>query len=236
MPSERETYASHAREYEALVSREDYQGNILKAIREISPLSGRDVVDLGAGTGRLARLVEPYVRTVLAFDLHPHMLSLAREKLRTGESDRWLVAAADHRRLPLRSGSADLILSGWSVSYVAVWSPERWRQELEAWLFEARRLLRPAGMIILFESLGTGNQQPRRLPHLTDFYSWLDETGFQSRWIRTDYRFETPQLGAELAGFFFGDEMRRTIEAERLTILAECTGVWWLGSERPGNR
>ncbi len=236
MPSERETYASHAPEYEALVSREDYQANILKAIRKISPLAGRDVIDLGAGTGRLACLVASYARSVLAFDLYPHMLSLARDKLRGGGSSRWLVAAADHRRLPLPAGSADLIVSGWSVSYVAVWSPERWREELEAWLFEARRLLRPAGRIILFESLGTGNRQPRRLPHLTGFYSWLDEKGFQSKWIRTDYRFETPQLAAERAGFFFGDEMRRTIEAERLTILPECTGVWWLGSERPDNR
>ncbi len=29
MPSEKEVYTSHAIEYEALVSREDYQGNIL---------------------------------------------------------------------------------------------------------------------------------------------------------------------------------------------------------------
>ncbi len=234
LPSERETYVSHAREYEALVSREDYQGNILKAIGEIDPIAGRDVIDLGAGTGRLACLVEPYARTVLAFDLSPHMLGLARDKLRAGGGGRWLAAAADHRFVPLMSGSADLIVSGWSVSYVAVWNPQRWLDELEAWLSEARRLLRPGGHIILFESLGTGNEQPQRLPHLRDFYSWLDETGFQFKWIRTDYRFETPQIAADVAGFFFGEEMRHTIAAGRLTILPECTGVWWLDFE-PAN-
>ncbi len=228
MPGERETYASHAREYEALVSHEDYQGNILKAIQGVASVAGRDVIDLGAGTGRLACLVAPYARRVLAFDLSAHMLGLAREKLQAVAPGRWLTAAADHRSVPLASASADLILSGWSVSYVAVWHPQRWRAELEAWFAEARRLIRRAGHLVLFESMGTGSEQPERLAHLVDFYDWLEETGFQFKWIRTDYRFETPQVAADLAGFFFGDEMRRKIEAQHLAILPECTGVWWL--------
>jgi ubiquinone/menaquinone biosynthesis C-methylase UbiE len=228
LPSVRETYAGHAPEYEALVSREDHAGNILKAIRDIAPIEGRVVIDLGAGTGRLACLVAPYARTVLAFDLSPHMLGLARDKLRAGARAGWLTAAADHRFVPLRSGSADLIVSGWSVSYVAVWHPEQWRAELASWYSESRRLLRPGGRIILLESLGTGNELPQRLPHLTDFYAWLDETGFRSKWIRTDYRFETPEIAASVAGFFFGEEMRHKIEMQRLTILPECTGVWWI--------
>ncbi len=228
MPTHEETYASHAAEYEALVSREDRQGNILKTLRDVVPLAGLDVIDLGAGTGRLACLLAPRVRSVLAFDLSRHMLGVARDKLRTQASARWLVAAADHRHLPIRARSADLIVSGWSVSYVATWQPDRGRLELQAWLVEARCLLRPGGYIVLFESLGTGNEQPVQLAHLKDFYAWLDEVGFHSRWIRTDYQFESVQRAAEIVGFFFGEEMGRKIEAERLTILPECTGVWWL--------
>ncbi len=228
MPTERETYASHAREYEALVSREDYQGNILRAIFEIAPVTGRDVIDLGAGTGRLACLLAPYARTVLAFDLSAHMLSIARDKLRTARSTGWVTAAADHRYVPLAGASGDLVVSGWSASYVAVWQPERWRSELDGWLTEVRRLLRAGGRVILFESLGTGNQQPQRLAHLENFYGWLDEEGFAFKWIRTDYRFETPEEAAKVAGFFFGEEMRHRIDKERLSILPECTGVWWL--------
>ncbi len=228
MPTERETYAGHAREYEALVAREDYQGNILKAIRDSAVIEGSDVIDMGAGTGRLACLLAPHVRSVWAFDLSPHMLGVARDKLKLGAGKRWMTVAADHRSIPLPPACADLILSGWSVSYVAVWQPERWRSELAAWMSEARRLLRPGGHIILFESMGTGNEQPSRLEHLKDFYSWLDETGLQSTWIRTDYKFDSPEQAAEIAGFFFGDEMRHRIERERLRILPECTGVWWL--------
>lgn len=228
MPTHKEVYDGHAAEYEALVSREDHEGNILKAIKEILPLSDLDVVDLGAGTGRLAGLLAPSVRSVLAFDLSPHMLTVARDKLRrVGSKQRWLTAAADHRCLPLASRTADLIVSGWSVSYVAIWHPDTWRRELEAWLTEAGRVLRKNGRIILFESLGTGNEEPVPLPHLKDFYSWLDQAGFAKTWIRTDYLFETVELADELAVFFFGEEMKARIKREKIITLPECTGVWW---------
>ncbi len=230
MTGEKEIYEKHALEYEALVSREDHQGNILKAIREITPLENLDVVDSGAGTGRLACLLQPHVRHVTACDLSPHMLETARAKLSAGGLRNWCVAAADHRHLPLAAQSSDLLVSGWSVSYVAVWYPERWREELEDWLAEARRILRRGGHIVLLESLGTGDETPRRLPHLENFYLWLDEQGFQNEWIRTDYRFESPEAAAEIAGFFFGEEMKPKIKSGEMTILPECTGVWWLGA------
>jgi ubiquinone/menaquinone biosynthesis C-methylase UbiE len=228
MPTEQEVYANHALEYEALVSREDYQGNILKAIEEILPIKNLDVLDLGAGTGRLACLLAPHVRTMLAFDLSPHMLGIARDKMRRLKPDRWLASASDHRFLPLTDHSADLIVSGWSVSYVSVWSPLRWREEANAWLQESKRVLRDGGTIILFESLGTGNESPQRLPHLENFYGWLDEVGFENKWIRTDYKFESPEVASEVAGFFFGTDMKKKIMGEKMTILPECTGVWWL--------
>ena len=228
MPTHKEIYEGHAAEYEALISREDHTGSILKAIQDIVAIEGLDVLDLGAGTGRLAALLAPRVRRVLAFDLSPHMLGLARNKFRSlGLQPRWLAAAADHRQLPLASGAADLIVSGWSVSYVASWHPDSWRAELDAWLVEARRVLHEGASIILFESLGTGNENPLHLPHLEDFYGWLDQVGFSMTWIRTDYRFETLEAANQLAGFFFGEEMIAKIRRDELITLPECTGVWW---------
>jgi ubiquinone/menaquinone biosynthesis C-methylase UbiE len=227
LPTERDTYASHANEYEALISREDYRGNILKAIQKVTRLDGLDVLDLGSGTGRLACLLAPHVRQVLAFDVSVHMLGIARGKLRHFQRENWLLAAAEHHRLPVKPRSADLIVSGWSLSYLAVWNPERWRLLTEAWLSEAGRVLRPKGRIILFESLGTGNELPRRLPHLDNFYGWLDEQGFESDWIRTDYRFESSGVADELVSFFFGEEMKSKIQRKLMTTLPECTGVWW---------
>src|SRR6266545_4781176 len=133
MPSQEEIYLTEAERYEALVSREDYQGNILKAIDEIVNVDGLDVLDLGAGTGRLAGLLAARVRSLRVFDLSSHMLSVCRDKLRKSNLKDWVVSVADHRKLPLPPSCADLMVSGWSVSYVAVWNPERWREELDAW-------------------------------------------------------------------------------------------------------
>lgn len=228
MPTHQEIYEQHAAEYEALVSREDYQGNIRRALEAVVSPAGLDILDLGAGTGRLASLVSPVARSILALDLSPHMLAVARDKLRAAGRDlRYITAAADHRRLPLAPSAADLIVGGWSVSYVATWHPGTWRAELESWLREAQRVLRRTGHIVLLESLGTGNESPERLPHLLNFYDWLDVAGFKNTWIRTDYRFESLQLADELVGYFFGDEIRTRIRPGPPVTLPECTGVWW---------
>jgi SAM-dependent methyltransferase len=227
LPSHEEIYLRHAPKYDELIAREDYQGNILRTIQDLLPVAGLDVLDLGAGTGRLARLLQPLAARVMALDLSAPMLQLARRGLLRDGSHRSLVAVADHRRVPLGTSTADLIVSGWSVSYVATWNPRSWQVELDTWLQEARRLLRPAGSIILFESLGTGAERPQRLPHLENFYDWLDAQSFARRWIRTDYRFGSKAEAQELAGFFFGTDMLASIVEGPPAILPECTGVWW---------
>jgi hypothetical protein len=98
---------------------------------------------------------------------------------------------------------------------------------LEKWLNEMKRVLRPNSYIVLFESLGTGVESPIKLDHLKDFYPWLDESGFQNKWIRTDYKFDSVQQALEIADFFFGDDMGEKIKKNNWAILPECTGVWW---------
>jgi ubiquinone/menaquinone biosynthesis C-methylase UbiE len=138
----------------------------------------------------------------------------------------WHVDAADHRRLPVPDRSADLVVSGWSVSYLAVWNEGLKTSELDVWLGEMKRVLRTGGMIILFESLGTGNERPVQLEHLESTYRWLDQAGFQNRWIRTDYKFESIDEAEELTRFFFGDELGDQVRRNNRVILPECTGVW----------
>ena len=227
MPTQEEIYKTEGDKYEALISREDYQGNILRALREITSLENRVVYDLGAGTGRLACMLAPHVSHVRAFDISEEMLRVCREKLTASGLTNWQVDLADHRQLPVDDQSADLVLSGWSLSYLAVWNPETARAELEKWLGEMKRILRAGSFIVLFESLGTGNESPIKLEHLKDFYPWLDEAGFQNKWIRTDYKFESLEEAEYLSRFFFGDELGDKVQDNSWVILPECTGVWW---------
>src|SRR5215217_9213061 len=188
---QRKIYQSEGDRYEALVSREDYQGNISKAIDEIIHVNELDILDLGAGTGRLTLLLSPRAKSIHAFDMSAEMLRVCRERLVASGLSNWQVDVADHRHLPVMHHSADLVVSGWSVAYLAVWNPETWQDELETWMSEMKRVLRPNGQIILFESFGTGNETPITLEHLKNYYPWLDKAGFEYKWIRTDYQFES---------------------------------------------
>jgi ubiquinone/menaquinone biosynthesis C-methylase UbiE len=224
---QRKIYQSDAERYEALISREDHLGNIPRALDEIINVEGLDIVDLGAGTGRLTVMLAPRARSISSFDISDHMLDVTRSRLKALGLNNWRVEVADHRSVPPGDDSVDLVVSGWSVSYLAVWNPDSWRAELEKWLDEMKRILRPDRRIVLFESLGTGNESPIRLPHLENYYPWLDEMGFQNKWIRTDYQFDSLEEAIELAGFFFGEEMADQVRTRGSVILPECTGVWW---------
>lgn len=224
---QRKIYQSEGERYEALISREDFQGNIAHTIDEIINVDGLDVLDLGAGTGRLTLLLAPRVRSIHAFDASSEMLRVCHKRLIASGLTNWQVDVADHRRLPIPDQSADLVISGWSVAYLVVWNPETWRSELEVWMDEMKRVLRPGGTVILFESLGTGNEFPIELEHLKNYYPWLDAAGFQKKWIRTDYQFESLEEAEELSRFFFGDELGDKVRNNEWNILPECTGVWW---------
>ena len=225
---QRQIYQNDGDRYEALIAREDYQRNIEKALDEIVRVEGLDVLDLGAGTGRLAVMLAPRTKSMRAFDVSEEMLRVCRQKFEAMGLSNWQVDVADHRSIPVADQSADLVVSGWSVAYLYVWHPETWKDELEKWLGEMKRILRPGSFIVLFESLTTGSEIPVKLAHLQDYYPWLDEAGFHNKWIRTDYKFESVDEAEELSRFFFGDELGDKVRQNKWVILPECTGVWWL--------
>ena len=227
MPTEEEVYQQHADQYERLIQREDYQGNILSAIESCCSLEGIDVVELGAGTGRLTRLLAPHVKSIKAFDASAHMLETAAESLRAMGLTNWSTKVADHRQIPAEDASADLVISGWAFCYLAVWGGEEWKSALEDGQREIERILRPGGTVIIIETLGTGSEKPNPPEHLNGYYDWLAEAGFERGWTRTDYRFESLEEAVELSTFFFGEEMGQKIREKNWQILPECTGIWW---------
>jgi ubiquinone/menaquinone biosynthesis C-methylase UbiE len=228
LPEHREIYQSYARQYQRLVGREDYQNNILRAINRILPLDGLDVIELGAGTGRLTCLCIPQVRSMLALDISAAMLEVAGQRLDADGRRNGFRTVADHRSLPAASRSFDLAISGWSIAYLVSWSQTpAWQAELDRALSEMKRVLRPGGKIVLLETLGTGFERPTPPETLRGYFAALKSAGFEDTWIRTDYRFENLQEAEELARFFFGDQLAEQVLQEKWAILPECTGLWW---------
>jgi ubiquinone/menaquinone biosynthesis C-methylase UbiE len=234
MPTEKEVYEKHADQYERLIQREDYQNNLLAAIQDYFPLNKNvDVVELGAGTGRLTRLIAPYVHSIKAFDASAHMLAVAEASLREMKRTNWETGVADHRQVPVPDSSADLVISGWSFCYLAVWGGAAWKSALQDGLNEIQRILRSGGtsarkgMVLIIESLGTGTEKPNPPEHLRAYFDWLTEAGFERGWTRTDYHFESLEEAVELSTFFFGEKMGQEVREKDWNILPECTGIWW---------
>ncbi len=228
MPSHQEIYNQHADQYERLVSREDYQGNILRAINQICRLDGLDVVELGAGTGRLTCMLSPTVKRIQALDASGQMLAAAAARLEQNNQRNWQMAVADHRALPIADQSADVAISGWSICYLVVDHEDSWRGQVSRTLAEIKRTLRPGGTIIILETLGTGYESPTAPDELTPYYAFLEKQGFSSTWIRTDFQFESLSEAQDLVGFFFGEKMAQKVVRENWVVLPECTGIWWL--------
>jgi ubiquinone/menaquinone biosynthesis C-methylase UbiE len=225
----KEIYAHHAADYERLVAREDYQHNLYPALDRICTLSGLDVVELGAGTGRLTCLLAPVVNSIQAFDASQAMLDVATAKLKKMDLANWRVEGGDNRNLPLSEAVADVSIAGWSLGHFVGWYPDRWRAEIGYALAEMQRVLRPGGTAIILETLGTGFETPTPPNQaLADYYNFLEnEQGFSSTWIRTDYQFASLEEAEALTRFFFGEQLAHQVVANNWVILPECTGIWW---------
>lgn len=225
MPDVKQIYQSFADRYEALVRREDYEKNLLPAILAVSNLKGKEIIELGAGTGRLTCLIAPLTGRLTAADLSMHMLTLGRERLTDQHPCSFNLA--NHLALPYPANTADILIAGWSFCYAAIDAEENWQASLEKALGEAARVLRPNGTLILIESLGTGFEQPNKPQVLVDYLAYLETHGFQTTWIRTDYLFKDRAEAEDLTQFFFGDDPLPMWEAEGGVIVPECTGLWW---------
>ncbi len=226
----KQIYATQAAKYDAMVSCEDVEGNLWRALRGIRPFAGLRVVDVGAGTGRVTRLLTPHAEWVTAVDISPHMLRQARKRpVGNGRTQNWDTAVADARALPLKSSTADAAIAGWTLGHLVGWYPRSWQAEIGQAIDEMQRILRPGGTLILIETMGTGTETAVP-PHagLAAYYHWLENAlGFRRTTIPTDYQFASVAEAIDLTRFFFGEALAETIRQRQHPTLPEFTGLWW---------
>lgn len=222
----KEIYLTQADAYDRLVNYEDHQGNIQKALFALAPPHAQRIAEFGAGTGRLTRLLAKTAAQVFAFDGSLAMIRVAQAYL--NNQPHCFLGVADNRHMPLIDHVVDIAMAGWSFGHAVGWYPETWQDEIGQAIQAMQRILKPGGVALILETLGTGNTSPTPPnAELAAYYQWLEEThGFNRNVISTDYRFPTPQAGADGLRFFFGDELADRILRDQLTTLPEWTGIW----------
>jgi ArsR family transcriptional regulator len=100
------------------------------------------VADVGTGTGAMLPLLSPHVKNIIAVDPSPAMLKAAKNRVRTLDLPNVDLRPGSAERLPLDSGSVDVVL----LALVLVYTPDP-----PAALAEARRVLKPGGTLLLID-------------------------------------------------------------------------------------
>ena len=161
---------------------------------DIVRLTPATVLDLGAGTGHASReLKRRYsAARVIALDLSLQMLRASDRQ--QSFLRRFQPVCADAHRLPLRTGSVDLVLSNLLLA---------WCHDPDAVFTEAARVLRPQGLFT-FTTVG-----PDTLQELRELWRGLDEAPHVHRFI------DMHDFGDALLRAGFAEPV---MDTERLTV------------------
>lgn len=227
MPDMVEIYQHHSAEYHELVRHEDWQGNLRALLGELAPWDGARVMEAGTGTGRVTAMYMDRVAHATCCDGSRHMLDAARENLRT-HNDIIRFEVADNLDLPKPHPLADIFIQGWAFGHSVFAHAEQIATVTRRLVESAAATVHPGGHIIFIETLGTCTAGPGA-PHpvLEQFYTHLEhEHHFVRHAVATDYRFATRKDAVRIMGFFFGEEMARTVTELNDAVVPEWTGVW----------
>jgi ubiquinone/menaquinone biosynthesis C-methylase UbiE len=220
-------YQNQAAAYQNMIRVEDADGNLLPAIQKSIRVKGRVVLDLGAGTGRLASLLAPVARSVISLELEHAMLAENQGQQVTNQRSSPLVQA-DMHSLPFRGQSCDLTSAGWAIGHFCGWYPADWKIHVQQVISEMARVTKPGGYLLILETMGTGTNLPAP-PNasLAEYYRQLvDNWGFEKQIIATDYQFSSAVEAATALEFFFGRELAERIRRNNWARVPEWTGVW----------
>lgn len=118
---------------------------LVAVIEAWAPVEDRTVLDFGCGIGRVARALAPKAARVIGLDLSPGMIAEARRRSAGLGNVEWLVG--NGRDLAgVETAAVDLMIAADSFPYLAAAG----EAALDAMLGEAARVLRPGGLLLVF--------------------------------------------------------------------------------------
>lgn len=226
MVDHRSFYEARAGEYDALVSAEDADGTLGPALERLVRLDGADVLEIGAGTGRLTRLLLERGAGVVACEPAAAMRELALRRLPHARLE---MRAGGVEDLVVEAGRFDLAIAGWVLGHFVSWHAPDGLAKIGAALDRMTAALRPGGVVAVIETLGTGTTDARPPDAgLAAMYAWLEqERGLTRTVLATDYAFPDVETAASVTGAFFGADFAARVRREGWSRVPERTGLWY---------
>jgi len=216
-------YANEAETYHKLVAAEDANGELAAQLARLAT-DTETIVDIGTGTGRLAVPLCTEGKRVHGVDAAQAMLDVAASKLSSCDGV-WALSRSDARDLPIADNWADAAIAGWIYGHFTEFYADTWKNDLNMAIAEMERVVRPGGIEVIIETLGTAVTEPKApTPLLAEYHQRIETMGFRRTVLRTDYRFATVAESIELLDWFFGlGDWART---HNDPTIPEFTG-WW---------
>ncbi|MGU3433493.1 class I SAM-dependent methyltransferase [Actinomycetes bacterium M1A6_2h] len=190
--------------YEAENRAQDVHGAIFSTLRDVADWTGRDVVDIGCGTGYHLPAFARRARSVIGVEPHLPLLAPASERvasLRTVS-----VVAGSAEQMPLPDESADVVHARTAYFFGSGCGPG---------IREAMRVLRPGGVLAVVDLDATASPYgdwmradlPRYDPAAVERF--FDAQGFALRRVDTMWRFDDRRTMADVLGIEFSKPMAR---------------------------
>ncbi len=208
----------------------------LAVLERLVPLSGRDVVDIGCGGGVLVRALAARGARVTGVEISESQLAAAvRDD--DGNGARYVVGLA--QRLPLQDASVDVVVFMRALHHVP-------SADMLGGLAEARRVLRPDGVVYIAEPLTEGDffeltslvEDEREVRAAAQRAIADSARAGLERDQSLEYavRLCLGDLDAFAARIISVDPARGEIFEERKALLAEAFARLGKSGERPGER
>jgi SAM-dependent methyltransferase len=124
----------------------DTDRNEIKYLRKSIDLTGKRILEVGSGEGRLTWQYAGEPHSVVAFDTDLDAMRIARVDRPDDLKDKVQLACMDAALLPFADAQFDVVLFSWSLCCI---EPEHKMNALE----EARRVLAPGGALIDMRAL-----------------------------------------------------------------------------------